>query len=59
MRRILPKNNPKLISFLRYCSSGINYQSIAKIALHTTEGCTMYNQVPEYVKNGTWEWSSK
>lgn len=37
---------------------GINYQSIAKIALHTTEGCTMYNQVPEYVKNGTWEWST-
>ena len=42
-----------------YCSSGINYESTAKTALHTTEGCTMYNQVPDYVKNGTWEWISE
>jgi len=37
---------------------GINYQSVAKTALHTSDKCDMYSHVPYWVKTGTWEWST-
>lgn len=33
---------------------GVNYQTVAKTALHTTKGCSM-NDVPQGVKSGTWD----
>jgi len=38
---------------------GINFQSVAKTALHTSEDCSMFAHVPSYAKNGSWEWSSE
>ena len=34
---------------------GINNQTRAKTALHTSEQCSMFAHVPEYVKTGTWD----
>lgn len=33
---------------------GVNYQSVAKTALHTTKGCSM-DDVPQGVKSGGWD----
>lgn len=38
---------------------GINFQSKAKTALHTSNECSMYGHVPDYDKTGTWDWASK
>lgn len=37
---------------------GINYQSRIKTALHTSDQCSMYNQVPSYAYSGFWEKST-
>mmetsp|Transcript_19547 Transcript_19547/g.29286 ORF Transcript_19547/g.29286 Transcript_19547/m.29286 type:complete len:452 (-) Transcript_19547:86-1441(-) len=37
---------------------GINNQSVAKTALHTSEDCDMFAHVPDYAKTGTWEWNT-
>ena len=34
---------------------GINTQSVAKTALHTSESCSMYAHVPPYAKTGVWD----
>lgn len=34
---------------------GINIQSVAKTALHTSESCSMYAHVPPYAKTGVWD----
>ena len=34
---------------------GINTQSVAKTALHTSEDCSMYAHVSDYFKTGTWD----
>jgi Glycosyl hydrolases family 16 len=34
---------------------GINYQNVAKTALHTSENCSMWQQVPPYTKTGQWD----
>jgi hypothetical protein len=35
---------------------GVNGQTVAKTALHTSDKCDMYAHVPEYAKTGDWEW---
>lgn len=35
---------------------GVNGQSTAKTALHTSDQCDMYAHVPSYAKTGDWEW---
>ena len=35
---------------------GVNGQTTAKTALHTSDKCDMYAQVAEYAKTGDWEW---
>jgi len=35
---------------------GVNGQSTAKTALHTSDKCDMYAHVAEYAKTGDWEW---
>lgn len=37
---------------------GINNQSVAKTAMHTSKDCDMFAHVPEYAKTGTFEWST-
>ena len=37
---------------------GINTQSVAKTALHTSESCSMYAHVPTYAKTGGWDTAS-
>ncbi len=37
---------------------GVNDQSNAKTALHTSESCSMYAQVPPYVQTGDWDRST-
>eukprot|EP00560_Eucampia_antarctica_P008309 CAMPEP_0197825638 /NCGR_PEP_ID=MMETSP1437-20131217/2685_1 /TAXON_ID=49252 ORGANISM="Eucampia antarctica, Strain CCMP1452" /NCGR_SAMPLE_ID=MMETSP1437 /ASSEMBLY_ACC=CAM_ASM_001096 /LENGTH=474 /DNA_ID=CAMNT_0043425721 /DNA_START=103 /DNA_END=1527 /DNA_ORIENTATION=+ len=37
---------------------GINYQSKVKTALHTAAQCSMFNQFPQKVRTGTWEWAA-
>lgn len=34
---------------------GVNYQRAAKTALHTSENCSMWQQVPPYAKTGYWD----
>jgi hypothetical protein len=34
---------------------GINLQSVAKTALHTSDRCSMYAHVPPYAKSGVWD----
>ena len=38
---------------------GINNQSVAKTALHTSAECDMYSFVPDYSRTGRWEVSSE
>lgn len=38
---------------------GINNQTVAKTALHTSKDCDMFAHVSDYAKTGTWEWSSE
>mmetsp|Transcript_1601 Transcript_1601/g.2126 ORF Transcript_1601/g.2126 Transcript_1601/m.2126 type:complete len:95 (+) Transcript_1601:394-678(+) len=35
---------------------GVNNQSVAKTALHTSKDCEMFAQVPDYEKTGLCEW---
>lgn len=35
---------------------GVNGQTRAKTALHTSDKCDMYAHVPSYSKSGDWEW---
>ena len=35
---------------------GVNGQTTAKTALHTSDKCDMYAHVAEYAKTGDWEW---
>lgn len=35
---------------------GVNGQTTAKTALHTSDQCDMYAHVPSYAKTGDWEW---
>ncbi|GAX19489.1 hypothetical protein FisN_19Hh064 [Fistulifera solaris] len=37
---------------------GVNNQSYAKTALHTSESCSMYAQVPPYAQTGDWDRST-
>lgn len=37
---------------------GVNYQSVAKTALHTSDECNMYAHVPDYARTGTWDWAT-
>jgi beta-glucanase (GH16 family) len=37
---------------------GINNQTLAKTALHTSAQCSMYAQVPSWSKTGTWDRAS-
>jgi hypothetical protein len=37
---------------------GVNYQTKAKTALHTSDRCDMYAHVPEYNRTGTWDWAT-
>jgi len=34
---------------------GVNYQSSAKTALHTSESCNMYAHVPNWARTGVWD----
>ena len=34
---------------------GINTQSVAKTALHTSDSCSMYAHVSDYFRTGTWD----
>mmetsp|Transcript_14551 Transcript_14551/g.21461 ORF Transcript_14551/g.21461 Transcript_14551/m.21461 type:complete len:449 (-) Transcript_14551:2029-3375(-) len=34
---------------------GVNFQTSAKTALHTSKDCSMYAHVPDFVKTGTWD----
>ena len=38
---------------------GVNGQTTAKTALHTSNQCDMYAHVAPYAKTGDWEWISK
>lgn len=38
---------------------GINNQTRAKTALHTSAQCSMFAHVADYAKTGTWDWASK
>jgi hypothetical protein len=38
---------------------GVNYQTFAKTALHTSDRCSMFAHVPDYAKTGVWERTSK
>ena len=38
--------------------SGVNGQTTAKTALHTSDKCDMYAHVPPWAKSGDWEWVS-
>jgi len=37
---------------------GVNGQTTAKTALHTSDKCDMYAHVPPWAKSGDWEWVS-
>lgn len=39
--------------------TGVNGQTTAKTALHTSNECDMYAHVAPYAKTGDWEWISK
>lgn len=38
---------------------GINYQTVAKTALHTSDRCSMFAHVPAWAKTGEWDRASK
>lgn len=38
---------------------GINYQTVAKTALHTSDRCSMFAHVPDWSKTGVWDRASK
>lgn len=38
---------------------GINYQTLAKTALHTSDRCSMFAHVPAWAKTGEWDRASK
>ena len=40
-------------------NKGVNGQTVAKTALHTSDKCDMYAHVSPYDKTGEWEWISK
>lgn len=37
---------------------GINYQTVAKTALHTSDRCNMFPHVPDWAKTGHWDWAT-
>mmetsp|Transcript_9924 Transcript_9924/g.15283 ORF Transcript_9924/g.15283 Transcript_9924/m.15283 type:complete len:443 (+) Transcript_9924:111-1439(+) len=37
---------------------GVNFQSVAKTALHTSAMCSMFAHVPDWVKTGDWDWAT-
>jgi len=37
---------------------GVNFQSVAKTALHTSPMCSMYAHVADYSKTGSWDWAT-
>ena len=38
---------------------GINYQTVAKTALHTSDRCSMFAHVPDWAKTGEWDRASE
>ncbi len=45
-------------SFFIVIATGVNGQTTAKTALHTSNECDMYAHVAPYAKTGDWEWIS-